>query len=208
MLELTAVLIRETNFCAIDFESAGNAPGRTDHPVQVGMARGTHSAPEDVCFTSYLSCPVSVTWSARRVHGISDEMLEDAPSLLSLWPELKRLLLGAAVVAHGKGTEKRFLRTFPGHGFGPWIDTLLLARTAWPDEKSHSLSDLCEARSLTGQIQAALPAGHAGRWHDALYDALASLHLLRHLITEFRLEEKPLDFLLHADLREWRRLRE
>lgn len=199
-----AVLVGEQRFTAIDFESAGAAPGRTDVPVQVGLATWSAAGGHGDTFVSYLATETSITWSARKVHGIRDEDLAGAPSLLALWPELKERLAGAVVVAHGKGTEKRFLRAFPGHGFGPWVDTLLLARAAWPELPDHSLSALCEARGLVVEIQRRLPGR---RWHDALYDSLASLILLEDLVAAFQLAEQPLEFLLHPDTGAWHRLR-
>lgn len=173
-------------------------------PVQIGLATWSPATGHGDTFVSYLAAEASITWSARKVHGIRDEDLAGAPSLLALWPELKRRLGGAVVVAHGKGTEKRFLRAFPGHGFGPWIDTLLLGRAAWPDLPDHSLSALCEARGLASEIQQRLPGR---RWHDALYDSLASLVLLEDLVATFQLGELPLDALLHPDTTDWHRRR-
>ena len=173
-------------------------------PVQVGLASWSPAGGHGDTFVSYLATEASITWSARKVHGIRDEDLVGAPSLLALWPDLKRRLAGAVVVAHGKGTEKRFLRAFPGHGFGPWIDTLLLARAAWPELPDHSLSALCEARGLAVDIQRRLPGR---RWHDALYDSLASLVLLEDLVAAFQLADQPLAFLLHPDTGAWHRLR-
>ena len=196
------VLIGECQFTAIDFESAGAARGRTDVPVQVGMARWSPGAGHGESFVSYLASEEPIQWSARKVHGIRDEDLAGAPGLLSLWPEIKRHLAGAVVVAHGKGTEKRFLRAFPGHGFGPWVDTLLLARAAWPELGEHSLSALCEARGLGGRVAAMVPGR---RWHDALYDAAASLVLLEDLVGAFDLGEKPVEWLVMPDTRVWHR---
>ena len=198
------MLVGEQRFTAIDFESAGAAPGRTDVPVQIGLATWSPAAGHGDTFVSYLAAEASITWSARKVHGIRDEDLAGAPSLLALWPELKRRLGGAVVVAHGKGTEKRFLRAFPGHGFGPWIDTLLLGRAAWPEMPDHSLSALCGARGLASEIQHRLPGR---RWHDALFDSLASLVLLEDLVATFQLGELPLDALLHPDTTDWHRRR-
>ena len=158
-------LVRHCRFTAIDFESAGAARGMTDSPVQVGLASWSAEDGHGDAFVSYLFTDQPVQWSARKVHGIGPEQLADAPSLLSLWPELKRRLSGAVVVAHGKGTEKRFLRAFPGHGFGPWIDTLLLARAAWPDLPDHSLGALCETLGLADEVRAIVPEKS---WHDAL----------------------------------------
>ncbi len=176
----------------------------TDSPVQVGLASWSAEAGHGDAFVSYLSTDQPVQWSARKVHGIGPEQLADAPSLLSLWPELKKRLSGAVVVAHGKGTEKRFLRAFPGHGFGPWIDTLLLARAAWPDLTDHSLGALCESRGLTVHVKAIVPEKS---WHDALFDAVASLVLLEHLINTLALEDYPVDHLSRPDTSAWHRMK-
>lgn len=196
--------ICDCRFTAIDFESAGAARGMTDSPVQLGLASwsmiGGHGDP----FVSHLATDQPVRWSARKVHGIGPEDLAGAPSLLSLWPDLKSRLAGAVVVAHGKGTEKRFLRAFPGHGFGPWIDTLLLARAAWPEQPDHSLGALCECHGLTARIQALVPEKS---WHDALFDAAASLVLLEHLVDALALAEHPMECLLQPDTSVWHRMK-
>jgi DNA polymerase-3 subunit epsilon len=196
--------VRHCRFTAIDFESAGAARGMTDSPVQVGLASWSVSGGHGDAFVSYLFTDQPVQWSARKVHGIGPEHLADAPSLLALWPELKQRLAGAVVVAHGKGTEKRFLRAFPGHGFGPWIDTLLLARAAWPELGDHSLGALCLSRGLTGQVQAIVPEKS---WHDALFDAAASLVLLEHLVDALSLADHPVEHLARPDTSLWHRMK-
>lgn len=198
------VLIGDCRFTAIDFESAGAERGRTDVPVQIGLAGWSPGHGHGETFVSYLASEAPITWSARKVHGIRDEDLAGAPSLLGLWPELKKRLAGAVVVAHGKGTEKRFLRAFPGHGFGPWVDTLLLARAAWPELPGHSLSALCESRGLGEAVTGMIPGR---KWHDALYDAAASLLLLEDLVKSFDLTDKPLDWLVSPDTGAWHRSR-
>ena len=198
------LLVRQCRFTAIDFESAGAARGKTDTPVQVGLA--SWSAEEGHCsaYTSYLYTDQPIQWSARKIHGIGPEQLSDAPSLLMLWPELKIRLAGAVVVAHGKGTEKRFLRAFPGHGFGPWVDTLLIARAAWPELPDHSLSALCNSHGLTDSIRLLVPGK---TWHDALFDAVASLVLLARFIETHPVADQTVDALLQPDTSAWHRCR-
>lgn len=195
-------LVRHCRFTAIDFESAGAARGMTDSPVQIGLASWSADDGHVDHFVSYLFTDQPVQWSARKIHGIGPADLADAPSLLSLWPELKRRLAGAVVVAHGKGTEKRFLRAFPGHGFGPWIDTLLLARAAWPELADHSLGALCESHGLTTAVRAIVPDKS---WHDALFDAAASLVLLQHLIEKLDLADHPVEAFIRPDTSVWHR---
>lgn len=189
--------IGETAFAALDFESAGVRKGGTDVPVQIGIAQMRNGiiAPEQF-FVSHLSTDQPITWSAQKVHGIRAEDLRDAPDFLTLWPEVKARLGGRWLVAHGAATEKRFLRAYPFHGFGPWIDTLKLARAVWPDLPSFALGDLIHATGLEDELRAICPET---RWHDALFDSVATLVLLRRMIAEAGLENDPPGRLLQAD---------
>lgn len=197
-------MISQHTFAAIDFESAGAARGKTDVPVQIGMAewsvKNGHAHP----FVSFIRADRPITWAAQKVHGITSDDLADAPAFMTLWPHIKASLGNNITVAHGHGTEKRYLRAFPAHGFGPWVDTLQLARAAWPELASHALGEVCEHFDLTQKVTS-LVADKT--WHDALYDAVASLILLEHLITQFNLATSPVEFLLHPDTTEWHRLR-
>ncbi len=172
--------VREAVWAALDFESSGAAPGRSDEPVQVGMAVW-HAAGGEFgrFFRSYVRSSSTITREARAVHGIGSRETEDAPAMSALWPEFKSRLAGAAVVAHGAGTEKRFLRAFPLHGFGPWVDTLAISRAVLPELPDHSLGAVVAALGLEAEVAKACPQF---AWHDALFDAVACLVLLRHLV--------------------------
>ncbi|MEZ5328750.1 MAG: 3'-5' exonuclease [Verrucomicrobiales bacterium] len=189
--------VASTTFTAIDFESAGARPGKTDVPVQIGMATmDGQGLNNESLFCSYLRADQPITWSARKVHGIRDEDIQDAPTFTALWPTVKKALADRVVVAHGSGTEKRFLRAFPFHGFGPWVDTLKVAHAAWPDAPSHSLEKLVVMSGLKAEVDNLCPDR---RWHDALYDAVASLVLLRHIIADFQLGQHNIGALIEPD---------
>lgn len=178
------------SFAAIDFESAGAAPGETDCPVQIGIVRTAPLFGAEELFTSYIAPTHPVHWSAAKVHGITTEKLADAPAFPTLWPETRRLLSDCVVVGHNPSTEIRFLnKAFPGHGFSPWLDTLALARKALPTLGDHSLGSVCGALGLTAEVEKLVPAR---RWHDALFDAVGSLVLLRFLVRELQMESTPL----------------
>ena len=188
--------IGETRFAAIDFESAGSSPGGTDEPVQIAIVHlAGRVISEGLC--SYVKAEGEVTWAARKVHGITDAMIKDAPRFLDLWPRIKADMEGCWIVAHGAATEKRFLRVFPFHSFGPWVDTLHLARAVFPDLSSHSLGDVIKALGLES---AAEIRTDGFRWHDARCDAIASLVLLRHLISACQLEDADPEVLRTAGL--------
>ncbi len=175
-----SILIRDLPFAALDFESAGERPNEAGVPIQIGIAWMQNQTPDpNSFFRSYLRAERRVTWAAQQVHGISSADLKNAPELHSLWPELKTRLGNRWIVAHGSGTEKRFLRAFPLHGFGPWVDTLTLSRKILPGRSSYALSDLVTELGLIDEARGLLPDF---RWHEALSDSLASLLLLRKLI--------------------------
>ena len=186
---MNTTALEDLCWAAIDFESAGTAPGETDCPVQVGIVRVEKLfSTEPRVFTSYIACHRPVRWSAARVHGITTDMLRGAPAFTELWPQIRDLLRGAVVLGHNPATEKRFLKTFPGHGFGPWVDTLALARQAAPDLPDHALSPLCEALGITASITAMVCDAAHSRWHDALFDAAGSLQLLRTLVSALSMQ--------------------
>lgn len=177
-------------YAAIDFESAGAAPGETDCPVQVGIVRvNSLYDPQPECYTSYIACEHPVRWSASRLHGITAATLKGAPPFSALWPDIKRLLGGCVVVGHNPATEMRFLRAFPGHGFGPWLDTLALARQAMPTLQDHSLSVVCDALCISERVSALVPGR---QWHDALFDAAGSLEVLRAIVGGLHMENAEL----------------
>jgi len=185
--------IRELPYAGLDFESAGEGPNEAGVPVQIGIAcMDDLVLRADLFYRSYLRADRPVTWAAQQLHGINNEDLKNAPQFRSLWPEVKQRLGGRWIVAHGCGTEKRFLRAFPFHGFGPWVDTLSLSRKILPGRKSYALSDLANEFSLVEEARPLLPDF---RWHEALSDALASLLLLRKLIELAKLHNQPVNFL-------------
>ena len=69
----------------------------------------------------------------------------------------------------------------PMHRFGVWIDTLKIARKAWPGCASYALDDLVVTLNLKPRIDGLCPGRAA---HDALYDAVASAMLLEHLLSQ------------------------
>lgn len=171
-------------FTAVDFETTGAVPGFPNEPWQVGAV----SFPADVgaapdAFESLLRIDPARPFNryAPGRHAKLRTQLAAAPALPALWPALAPLLAGP-VAAHNAGVERSVLAAAaPLHVPGPWIDTLALARAAWPGAPSHALEDLVPALGLLPRLQALAP-GLAP--HDALYDALACGLLLRHLLAQ------------------------
>jgi DNA polymerase III epsilon subunit-like protein len=81
------------------------------------------------------------------------------------------------------------------HPMTSWIDTLRLARLAFPERSSHRLSDLVEGMELHPRVEDLVPGRSP---HDALYDAVASAALLEAFLDFPEWKDVTMDALLHA----------
>ena len=198
-------LIGEVEFAAIDFESAGARKGETDEPIQIGIVVGSLKKGITEQYVSYMKPTKKVMWQASRIHGITAKNLKDAPTYQSLWPKIKQLLSGRVLVAHAAGTERRYLRAFPGHNFGPWVDSLTLAKAVMPELPSHRLGDLTPHLGDDFQKH---QIGQERNWHDALYDAAASYFFVQTVVKRLSLYESPLSLLLQPNTQNYYKIRE
>ncbi len=87
--------------------------------------------------------------------------------VMAKWEEIYGFLAGKTLIAHNIACEKTILtRLAPITPWGPWIDTLKIAKKRYPKLASHTLGDLCAVFGCVPELE--------GRtWHDGLYDALA-----------------------------------
>ena len=174
--------LKNLEFASIDFESTGHREGIGDEPIQIGIAvMKEFEIDKNSFFRSYIkpSNDLQITSRSQSVHRIKNEQLEKSPVLYELWPTINELLGKRVVVAHGAGTEKRFLRSFPMHGFDLWIDTLQLAKKILPESTDYSLGALIDDINANEDLITICPGLD---WHDALFDAVASLFLLKELL--------------------------
>ena len=174
---------RDAAFCVIDFETLAFPGVRAAEPWQVGVVR----LEGGVCRTHWdrFLRPGNAEdlkkLAAFLPPGRAMRAFEEASFLHQIWPELKPLMEGALPVAHQIGTEKKWLAAAaPGARIGPWIDTLRLARKAWPGLASYALEDLVRRAALLDELKRMCPNRS---FHDALFDAFAAALLLREILT-------------------------
>ncbi|MBQ6136854.1 MAG: hypothetical protein IJI73_05740 [Kiritimatiellae bacterium] len=148
-------------FVAIDFETTGFEDGGTNEPWQLGYARvsGGGIVESGEWFFDVEGAP-------PRAHEA--DALGTLQSSFETWSPA---LVGVRLAAHNIACERTILtRTAPLTKWGPWVDTMKLARARYPGLPSYRLGDLCEMLGCVPQIE--------GRtWHDGLYDAVACASL-------------------------------
>jgi DNA polymerase-3 subunit epsilon len=88
----------------LDTETTGTGP--TDEVIEIGIVD------EDgkVLFESLVKPAGKVTPEARRVHGISDEMLAAARRWMHVWPEVEAVIAGRTVCAYNADFDQRMLQ--------------------------------------------------------------------------------------------------
>lgn len=173
---------RDVSLTVLDFETTGAVAGHADEPWQVGMVELQDGRVTGRYHESYLRVAAARPFNpyAPGRHAELRGVLAAAPPPADLWPVWRPWLEGRPLAAHNIGTERKFLqRLAPMHEFGPWIDTLKLARRVRPDLDGHALADVCAALGVVERARKLCP----GRdWHDALFDAFASALVLEHCL--------------------------
>lgn len=143
-----------TEFAAIDFETTGYENGNVNEPWQLGLA---------------LVRDGRIVETREWFFGTA--LTPDAQPMMDQWEDFYPYLAGRRLVAHNISTERTILtRIAPLTKWGPWTDTLKIAKAMFPRLPSYALGDLCEIFGLVPQME--------GRtWHDGLYDAVACANL-------------------------------
>lgn len=181
-------IISKSIITVIDFETTGPVYHYPDEPWQIGLVQVVDGklAPETL-YDSLLK--VGIRPANKYVPGRYDELKEEvakAPSLQELWPELQPRL-HKPLAAHSIGTEKKILaKYFPLFEPPLWIDTVKIARVAFPEWKRHRLEVLIENLGLLPRLKELLP----GRtFHDALFDAVASALFIEFMLQQAKWEK-------------------
>jgi DNA polymerase-3 subunit epsilon len=165
-------------FAAIDFETASGAMASA---CSLGIA--VVEGGEIVARREWLIRPPSLYFIPYNieVHGITPEMVADAPEFDRLWPEMEREIGGRTLVAHNAAFDMGVLRATLTH-YDVWSEkmqfvcSVALARKCWPELRRHSLDAL--AREF----------GIEFRHHNAEEDAVAAAKVVLRAAEEYSAE--------------------
>jgi DNA polymerase-3 subunit epsilon len=161
----------------LDTETTGLNARLGDRIIEIGCVELASRRPTGNHFHRYLNPEREVEEGALRVHGITNEFLQDKPRFADVAREFLEYVAGAELVIHNAAFDVEFLNTeFEKLGLEPIenhvaavVDTLRQARELHPGKKN-SLDALCE-RYLIEHSHRTL--------HGALLDAqlLAEVYL-------------------------------
>ncbi|MGW2038687.1 3'-5' exonuclease [Streptomyces virginiae] len=161
----------------VDVEGNGANPPDL---VEVALIPVTDGQPRPEGARSWLiSPPAPIQSRVTRIHGITNAMVDDAPTWNDVAPEVAALLERAWIAAHSASVEYNVLtRHLPDWQPAGVIDTMRLAKATFPGHKGFGLDPLI---AHTGISLNAV----TGQRHRAAYDAHATALLLLELASHY-----------------------
>jgi DNA polymerase III epsilon subunit len=136
---------RTAAFVIVDVETTGLDP-EVERVCEVGAIRMV-GGQETGRFHSLVQPGVPMPERARATHGISDEMLKDAPAFQAIAGEFRKFMAGSILVAQNAEFDVSFLNAeFVRVGMSklamPALDTIALARKVKPGLPTYNLDTL------------------------------------------------------------------
>jgi DNA polymerase III epsilon subunit-like protein len=168
------------SYVVVDVEGNGHQPPDLVELAAVPIVAGIVGEPK-----SWLVKPDQpISHFARRIHGITNEQVADAPVFGYIEADVLKALDAAALIAHNAHVDVGVLQRKLGDWECPEVfDTLKLARRLLPGRTTYKLGSLVEefdlAHGLDGEDQP----------HRATYDAIVTARLFVHLAGRRTLEE-------------------
>lgn len=141
-----------------------------------------------VIFDSLIKPIGKVTETARRVHHISDEMLERAPSFAEVWPQIWSLLAGRSVITYNADFDFSMIALSllsngmkDDESYKAFTTTERIWHCLMKRYQEHAHKARWQRLEIALQQQG-LPANNT---HRALADAQAAYNLLKHLADKY-----------------------
>ena len=162
------------SYSVLDIETTGVSPLH-DRIVEIAVVR-LEGGVVIHRWSSLINPGRPIPWPAQNMHGISDDAVRDAPTLLRVLPTVARLVQKSTIVAHNAAFDSAFLTELRR----PWKCTLEMARQAFPEAPNHRLGTMIKYLGLERHLTDI-------RLHRAGADAEATAHLLLACLEELPL---------------------
>ena len=151
-LALPTSLLALGDFAFIDVETTGMKP-LADRVTEIAIIR-FNSNGETERWQSLINPGVAIPAEIQALTGITNAMARDAPSFFDVRDQIRRLLEGAAFVAHNARFDYGFIKNeFRRHGEAFTADvlcTVRLSRKLYPDADGHGLDAVIARHGLSG----------------------------------------------------------
>lgn len=140
-------LMNKNKFVVLDLETSGLSPDKGGRIIEIGAVLVENGKITNT-FETLVNPEQKIYGKTTELTGITNEMLVGKPTIGQVLPELYKFMGDSVVVAHNADFDwNRFLLFFfkkvgiyPSNSV---IDTLLLSKHFFPNNKKHNLKVLC-----------------------------------------------------------------
>ncbi len=168
------------SYVVVDVEGNGQQPPDLVELAAVPIVGGIIGEP----VTWMVKPDQPITHFAKKIHGISNEQLVDAPVFAYVEADVLKALDASALIAHNAHVDVGVLQRKLGDWECPEVfDTLKLARRLLPGQESYKLGALVDEFKLAEGLATDLKP------HRATYDVLVTARLFVQIAGRLTLEE-------------------
>ncbi len=174
-----SITLGEIFFCALDLETTGANPA-LHRLIEVGMVSFTLEGIIDQ-YSSFVDPEMPIMPRATEIHGITSVDLAGAPTVTDIMGEVLSFLEGKVLVIHNTHFDLSFIMKACREASIPMpefiaVDTVVLARRAFPELENHRLDTLCRHLGISLEH------------HQALSDAAACMEVFRRSLESLKLK--------------------
>ncbi|MGR5062856.1 3'-5' exonuclease [Photobacterium sp. DNB22_13_2] len=163
----------------LDFETTGLSPNMGDRAIEIGAVKIQNGIVIDQ-FQQLMNPGFRVSSFIEGYTGITNKMLESAPSCHAVMDEFADFIQGYNLIAHNASFDQRFLNAelemLNRQYSGNFVCSMLLARRLYQDVPNHKLGTLVSELNIENN----------GTFHRALADAEMTARLWQRLVNEVK----------------------
>lgn len=142
---------QDKTFVIVDIETTGFSPNLGAQIIQIGAIKIDEEGNELGRFNQFIKPTIKIPKKIIDLTGITNEMVKEANPMGIVLREFLNFFKGSTLVFHNASFDwDRFLIPFYERlGYKmpsnyPCLDTKLLSREYWPNEKKHDLEVVCD----------------------------------------------------------------
>ena len=144
----------DTTYCVLDLETTGLA-FRTEKITEIGIMKYKNGEVIDE-FSTFVNPQRPIPQEVIDVTHITDEMVQDAPTIDEILPKALEFIGDSVIVAHNADFDVGFLK-YNCKQLGlklenTYIDTLRLAKDLFPDYKKYKLGIIAENLGIKVEV--------------------------------------------------------
>ena len=131
-------------FVAIDVETTGLSP-ITNELIEVSAIKYDGNKRIDT-FSTLIKPKVRIPYYITNITGITNDMVEEAPEVEEVMPELIDFVGDLPIVAHNANFDYKFIQNYSNNSFtkNKVIDTVPIGRRLYPELPNHKLGTIAK----------------------------------------------------------------